>query len=72
MAIIHEFKAIKRVLERQEQKAEFEAKGPSALIQAVKAMAASCSPRRGGPAMDHEPTRKFIMGEYSAPESDPA
>jgi hypothetical protein len=31
MAIIHEFKAIKRVLERQEQKADFDAKNPEPL-----------------------------------------
>ncbi len=26
--------------------------------------AKACAPGKGGPAMDHEPTRKFIMCEY--------
>jgi hypothetical protein len=32
--------------------------------KALKEMAKKCGPHQGGPAMDHEPTRKFIMGEY--------
>jgi hypothetical protein len=34
----------------------------AAFINLLKKEADKCNP--GGPAMDHEPTRKFIMGEY--------
>lgn len=36
MAIIHEFKSIKRILDRKAQKAEFDAKQPAAFHPASK------------------------------------
>lgn len=33
-------------------------------LEALKRESALSAPGKGGPAMDHEPTRKFIMGEY--------
>jgi hypothetical protein len=49
MAIIHDFKSIKRILDRQEQKAEFEAKQPARFIRTMSGHLVSVDDAMKGP-----------------------
>jgi hypothetical protein len=67
MAIIHDFKSIKRILDRQEQKAEFEAKQPVRFIRTMSGHLVSVDDAMKGPHPSWRPRLHGVPMDQMGP-----